>query len=81
MEDTVIVRKIPKPFLVLLVALFLLGSNAVLFAQSAESYPGQAAIQQMFDAQAQRAKDFAPFAGVLSRQERHQAVPECAYNF
>ncbi len=30
---------------------------------------------------AQRLKDFAPFAGVLTRQERHQAVPECAYNF
>ena len=30
---------------------------------------------------AQRFKDFAPFAGVLTRQERHQAVPECAYNF
>lgn len=30
---------------------------------------------------AQRCKDFAPFAGVLTRQERHQAAPECAYNF
>jgi len=32
-------------------------------------------------ASAQRLKDFAPFAGVLTRQERHQAAPECAYNF
>lgn len=30
---------------------------------------------------AQRLKDFAPFAGVLTREERHQAAPECAYNF
>ena len=30
---------------------------------------------------AQRLKDFAPFAGVLTREERHQATPECAYNF
>jgi hypothetical protein len=30
---------------------------------------------------AQRLKDFAPFAGVLTRQERHQACPECAYSF
>lgn len=30
---------------------------------------------------AQRLRDFAPFAGVLTRQERHQAIPECAYNF
>jgi hypothetical protein len=29
----------------------------------------------------QRLKDFAPFAGVLTRQERHQALPECAYSF
>ncbi|MGD0538647.1 MAG: hypothetical protein ABSC03_13485 [Verrucomicrobiota bacterium] len=30
---------------------------------------------------AQRLRDFAPFAGVLTWEERHQAVPECAYNF
>jgi hypothetical protein len=30
---------------------------------------------------AQRLKDFAPFAGVLTRQERHRATPECAYSF
>jgi hypothetical protein len=30
---------------------------------------------------AQRLRDFAPFAGVLTREERHQAAPECAYNF
>jgi hypothetical protein len=29
----------------------------------------------------QRLKDFAPFAGVLTREERRQASPECAYNF
>ena len=29
----------------------------------------------------QRLKDFAPFAGVLTREERHQAVSECAYHF
>lgn len=28
-----------------------------------------------------RLLEFAPFAGVLTRQERHQATPECAYNF
>jgi hypothetical protein len=30
---------------------------------------------------AQRLRDFAPFAGVLTREERRQAAPECAYNF
>jgi len=30
---------------------------------------------------AQRLKDFAPFAGVLTREERRQATPECAYSF
>jgi hypothetical protein len=30
---------------------------------------------------AERLKDFAPFAGLLTREERHQATPECAYNF
>ena len=30
---------------------------------------------------AQRLKDFAPFAGVLTREERRQAASECAYNF
>lgn len=30
---------------------------------------------------AQRLKDFAPFAGVLDRKERKEALPECAYNF
>jgi hypothetical protein len=30
---------------------------------------------------ARRLKDFAPFAGVLSWQERQAAIPECAYNF
>ena len=30
---------------------------------------------------AQRLKDFAPFAGVLTPEERRQAVAECAYNF
>lgn len=30
---------------------------------------------------AQRLRDFAPFAGVLTREERHQALPECVYNF
>jgi len=29
----------------------------------------------------QRLRDFAPFAGVLTRQERQHATPECAYNF
>ena len=29
----------------------------------------------------QRLRDFAPFAGVLTREERHQATPECAYTF
>ena len=33
------------------------------------------------DETAQRLRDFAPFAGVLSREERRQATPECAYNF
>src|SRR5437867_3126093 len=30
---------------------------------------------------AQRLRDFAPFAGVLTVKERRQATPECAYNF
>jgi hypothetical protein len=30
---------------------------------------------------AQRLRDFAPFAGVLTRTERRQAAPECAYHF
>jgi hypothetical protein len=30
---------------------------------------------------AQKLKDFAPFAGILSREARRQAAPECAYNF
>src|SRR5690348_7289036 len=29
----------------------------------------------------ERLRDFAPFAGVLTIQERLQAAPECAYNF
>ena len=29
----------------------------------------------------ERLRDFAPFAGVLTTQERRQAAPECAYNF
>ena len=28
-----------------------------------------------------RLRDFAPFAGVLTSEERRQAAPECAYNF
>jgi hypothetical protein len=31
--------------------------------------------------QTERLRDFAPFPGVLSVQERCQATPECAYNF
>ncbi len=30
---------------------------------------------------ARRLRDFAPLAGLLTRQERHQAAPECAYHF
>ena len=30
---------------------------------------------------AQRLRDFAPFAGVLTREERRQAIPQCAYHF
>jgi hypothetical protein len=30
---------------------------------------------------AQRLRDFAPFAGVLSRDERRHAAAECAYHF
>jgi hypothetical protein len=30
---------------------------------------------------AQRLRDFAPFAGTLTREERRQAEPECAYHF
>ncbi len=33
------------------------------------------------DEEAQRLKDFAPFAGILTREERRLASPECAYNF
>ncbi len=30
---------------------------------------------------AQRLRDFAPFAGVLTAEERRAAQPECAYHF
>ena len=30
---------------------------------------------------ARRLRDFAPFAGSLTREERRQAEPECAYHF
>jgi len=30
---------------------------------------------------AKRLRDFAPFAGVLTREERQHATSECAYNF
>ncbi len=33
------------------------------------------------DDSAQRLRDFSPFAGVLTREERRHATPECAYNF
>ncbi len=33
------------------------------------------------DGNSQRLKDFAPFAGVLTQEERRQAAPECVYNF
>jgi hypothetical protein len=33
------------------------------------------------DEAAQRLRDFAPFAGILTREERRLASPECAYNF
>jgi hypothetical protein len=49
-----------------------------------DSPPGWAELLRLLrddSESAQRAKDFAPFAGVLTRQERHQAAPECAYNF
>ncbi len=29
----------------------------------------------------QRMRDFSPFAGLLTLEERRQAAPECAYNF
>jgi DMSO/TMAO reductase YedYZ molybdopterin-dependent catalytic subunit len=78
---TVTTRKIPKPLLVLFIALFVFGSNAVLLAQSAttdpapEAYPGQSAIQQMYDAQAQRAKDFAPKVLTLKNGTQIQRTP------
>jgi hypothetical protein len=31
--------------------------------------------------EAERLRDFAPFAGALTREERRQAVPRCAYHF
>ena len=31
--------------------------------------------------EAQRWRDFSPFAGILTREERRQAAPECAYHF
>jgi hypothetical protein len=30
---------------------------------------------------AERLRNFAPFAGILTREERQQAEPECAYHF
>jgi hypothetical protein len=30
---------------------------------------------------ARRLRDFSPFAGILTRDERRQAEPECAYHF
>jgi hypothetical protein len=33
------------------------------------------------DENASRLKDFAPFAGLLTREERRAALPSCAYHF
>ena len=33
------------------------------------------------DEAASRLRDFAPFAGTLTREERRQATPSCAYHF
>ena len=33
------------------------------------------------DEAAMRLKDFSPFAGTLTREERRHAVPSCAYHF
>ena len=48
---------------------------------SSEGFQALLALLRDDSESTQRLKDFAPFAGVLTREERHQAVPECAYHF
>ena len=49
--------------------------------QSPEGFQDLARLLRDTSDVAQRLKDFAPFAGMLTREERRQAAPECAYNF
>ena len=49
--------------------------------QSPESFAELLALLRDRSERAQRLRDFAPFAGILTRDERRQARSECAYHF
>ena len=49
--------------------------------QSAEGLQELLALLRDRSEETQRLRDFAPFAGVLTTQERRQASTECAYHF
>ena len=49
--------------------------------QSAEGFRELLALLRDRGEEAARLRDFAPFAGMLTRNERRQAVSECAYHF
>ena len=49
--------------------------------QSAEGLRELLALLRDGSEETQRLRDFAPFAGVLTTQERRQASTECAYHF
>lgn len=56
----------------------------VILLQSQESMEGFAELIRILRDSSDsnlRLKDFAPFAGVLTREERQQTLPECAFNF
>ncbi len=49
--------------------------------QSPQGFVGLLRLLRDHSAPARRIKDYAPFAGSLTREERRQAEPECAYHF
>jgi hypothetical protein len=49
--------------------------------QSPDGFAGLLGLLRDHSEETRRLKDFAPFAGVLTREERRQTEPECAYHF
>lgn len=49
--------------------------------QSPESFAELLALLRDRSERVQRLRDFATFAGILTREERRHAQPECAYHF